>query len=560
MKKRTTTCSLLAVVLTLLSLSLSAGENERNGGFPDTTYDQPILLHSILLGTDGVEVSTSYDRVVVRNTNQHAISFTWAQASGKKNTVQTLNAGGSYVIPRPGKRWSRSEIKNSTLTTIYDKKAYNRDRKALANNYQRLKLQAERNENVQVSRLNQEYLSRGLFMSASYIKTNSNDGAWTRFFKGLARGIGKAGNFFYNVVDVARYWEANKYKTWDQLLADKAEDYLMNKALDAATRKFADVVDFRGNLDMANDATKMLFSYATAYHKILVQAEASKTGAKLSFDRGIEQIDRMLESSRASEYDLNTVEYKSKPFNFQMEVAAMPLNYGNPLNDNWEANPERFYRASESGNDEDLGDIEDALWNGNIAASARFTATRSFKLLSRRDRIYLGGSFSNNYYDFQRHDGYSIPTQLFQRTQPGGFSIKFPVVYELQQLSYDLSYRIGIGGIGNLTLTGGYLHQKGRLNFNYAELGEGWAWRDQKTEYTETERQPYYGAAFQLRKRNSSSRLHLYTAFRSYRTDLQLDPANQFSYTAGSRIDQKSSISSNETWVYRIQGGLVLTL
>lgn len=548
----------ILIVAFLLSFTLSAGENKANGS--DTTSNQTVLLPDIIPGAGGVTVSASYNRVVVTNNNQHAISFTWTQASGKKKSVQTINPGGSYSIPRPGKRWSRSEVKNSTLTTIYDKKAHNRDRKTLTTNYQRLQLQIESSQRVQISRLDQEYLARGAFMAASYVESDSDDGPLIGGLKWLIRSAGKLGNFFYSVVDAARYWEANKYKTWDQLLADQAEDYLKDKALEVATKKFADLVDYRGNLDMANGATKMLFSYATAYHKILVQAEARKDTAERTFNNSMKQIDRMLENSRTSEYDLSTVEYKSKPFNFQMEIAAMPLNYGDPLNDNWKANPERFYRESDSGNDEDLGDIEDAFWNGNIAASARFTATRSFRLFSRRDRIYLGGSYSNNYYDFQRYDGYSVPTELFQTTQPGGFSIKFPIVYELQQLSYDLSYRIGIGGIGNLTLTGGYLHQKGRLNFDYAELDEGWAWRDQKTEPTETERQPYYGAAFQLRRRNAQSRLHLYTAFRSYRTDLQLDPANQFTYTAGSRIDQKSTVSSGGQWIYRIQGGVVLTL
>jgi hypothetical protein len=441
---------------------------------------------------------------------------------------------------------------------IYDKKAYQRDVNALRTNYERAKVNITNNQNAKVSNLNNEYALRGLFAGASHVKSSSDDGFWEKLFKDAIRIGGKIGNFFFSTIDVINYLNSAQYKTWDDLLYDAADEILMKKAKQAAAQKFSRLINL--DEDILEDGIDIVGNYIVAYHKILVETERLEERIDNQFEASSAAFQQLLENSSNRVQDLTNLEYTAKPFNFQLEVAAMPLNHGNSLNDNWKANPERFYRESDSGNDEDFGDIEDALWNGNIAASARLTATRSFKLISRRDRIFLGGSFSNNYYDFQRHDGYSIPNAIFSRTQPGGFSIKFPVVYELQQLSYDLSYRIGIGGIGNLTLTGGYLHQKGSLNFNYAELNEGWEWKDEKVEVTESERQPYYGAAFQLRRRNAQSRLHLYTAFRSYQSDLTLDPAYQFTYTAGSRIDQQNKVDTDGRWVYRIQTGLVLTL
>lgn len=501
----------------------------------------------------------------MRNDSDHTIKIkVFNHGQRFKETV--VGAGGYAYYTFPITQFSASYLAGFKVEVHYDEDCYEKDLRKLRGIASARKSAAERKQASQA----------GWRLFFGLAETAEEGSFWNNFGK-FGNGVMDVNNIIQDIQDNG--WGDASLNVLEGLARDKMIELAVPKHREQAVVKTlanlydvtADASTYRTE-DLEYNATALMsllrpeahYTYGINYEKTIEPViDPDKDGITNSRDKcpnlfgeaKYEGCTRKALRDKKKAVARANRRFRRSTLDYEVELSILPLNYGNPLNEFWKGNPERIYLEVP---DQDEGEIADALWNTNMAANLKLMLPFRLKIFSGRDRLFIGGGYSGNYYDLTPDKDYSVRTALFSSSTGMGFDTKLPIAYELQQLHYDLTYRIGIGNIAMLGFTGGFVHQKGYLNFKYAELTEGYTWAEDRVLVTENERQPYYGGHLAIGKSRQTKGTYLMIAYKAFKTNLSAtneDYRFRVNQTNGS--DTFTNFSSQDLWVHRVQVGLM---
>jgi len=501
----------------------------------------------------------------LRNDSDHTIKIKiFKYGESFKETV--VGAGGYAYYTFPVSQFSATYLARFKVEVHYDEDCYEKDLRKLRSIANARKAAADRKQASQAG-------WRLLFGLAETAKEGS---FWNNVGK-FGNGAMDVGNIIQDIQDHG--WANASLNALEGLARDKMIELAVPKHREQVVVKTlanlydvtADATSYRTE-DLEYNATVLMsllrpdahYTYGIDYDKTIQPViDPDRDGITNSRDKcpnlfgeaKYQGCTRKALRDKKKAVARANRRFRRSTLDYEVELSILPLNYGNSLNEFWKGNPERFY-LDVPGQEE--GEIADALWNTNMAANLKLMLPFRLKIFSGRDRLFIGGGYSGNYYDLTPEKDYAVPSVLFNSSTGMGFNTSLPIAYELQQLHYDLTYRIGIGNIAMLAITGGFVHQKGYLNFKYAELNEGYSWAEDRVMATDNERQPYYGGHLAIGKSRRTKGTYLMVAYKAFKTDLSTTSEDyRFRINRINGNDTFSNFSSQDQWIHRIQAGLM---
>lgn len=503
-----------------------------------------------------IEASASWQHFTISNDNDGAISYEFVVYEKQREIARrTLKAGQGF---KPGneENWSRGAVRRLNVTAEYTDEIRRNDLAAV--DAQRVAKQRKLDAwyNQQVRNFDGDASTRILIALAANTKTDPNASWWERAFTDVTRWTGKTIQFTLDAAELLAFIEDARYKSWRELIADVGR----NQLEDAAWERFGEILGRKINL--SEELTTDLLKVGARYVSYQVQFAETYENSEQQYDREANEvkaaINRRWESKVIHRKSLAGLPYKSKPFGFKVEFSGQPLNFGGPLNDYWKGNPERVLVDKQDGSDE--SEIADGLWNGSYHVGGRMTILPAMKFIGPYNQLFADVGYGGNYYDLNTEDGYSADPMLFRNVGQGAFSTRFPVSLNLRQFNYGLLYRIGVTRSVVLDLKAGYQQQNAILDFRYAELNEGFSWRNETLDIAESERVPYFGANLSIGRRIKKGP-KLFVSYHTFKSGLKLPDDNaQFTFTSGSNAGAGAAYDSADKFVYRVLVGLKLSL
>jgi hypothetical protein len=454
--------------------------------------------------------------IIVTNADHYSISL--------KNTTTfhirvKLDRNGKYVLntivtPNQSnsvdKIFTKNIAKNTVVSYTYDNETFIRDKKASELNLENTLRTIDRRKVERENNIRQEFYSRVGAELAASVKTNSNDNFLIKIIKSLTRGGGKIAKTYYSYKDFYNKFVNKSYHNYTELLKDLAKNHIESKVVDELSNFV------QSNLGTDKEVNKGVINAILFYVQELEELPQNLENEKLNARNSQREYLKLITSMKTSptfnnDYTLfnelpEGTNFRTITPNFSLTIE--PLVYGNDLNKYWEILPDKIFVTDPKTNSFSFGE---GIGNSTFGGSLSFAISPEI-ILGENTFSKFYGNIGYSQYLYQLD---SIPYRLSKTffadipNNSTGFSISNPIRFDQVNLVAGIDYKIFLGKIFTMGLSGGLIQQLGKLNLSSSELSQGYSWKVSEVEISDKTYIPYAGVQIGIGRNNFHRGTHL---------------------------------------------------